>query len=299
MQVFRLHIRPKGGFADHFFSFDYCLRENVLGLGWPLDSPPESAVTWEQYEKLATEKYGSKDLTRVRFLHREVRPNDLIWTRDKNSKYYLAQVQSPWQYFDTEDGRNADITNVVKCKIQPVPLADDVPGKVVAHFRSPMSIQRISNSTATSYSQWLWNQLANSEDYSLRSEDIGNLFACLDSETTEDVIFIYLQMHDWLILPNSRKADTMSYEFIAINHKNHERAIVQVKTGETPLNSENYANVNERVFLFQANGIYQGISPSNVECLQPESIEDFIRANIQVMPGAVQKWVKYLDNKGA
>lgn len=121
----------------------------------------------------------------------------------------------------------------------------------------------------------------------------------LGSETTEDVIFVYLQMNGWLILPNSRKADTMSYEFIAINRSTHERAVVQVKTGETPLNTENYTNVKERVFLFQAYGNYKGKNSSRVECLQPEDIEKFIRENIQIMPGVVQKWVKYLDEKDA
>jgi hypothetical protein len=267
-----------------------------LGLGWPLDSPPESAITWEQYENLATEKYGSKDFNPVRYLHREVRPDDLIWTRDKSGRYHLAQVQSPWEYLDTREGRNADITNVVRCKIKPVPLADDVPGKIIADFRSRMSIQRISDPIAIFYSQWLWNQLTDSEYYSLRSDIVGDLFACLDSDTTEDVIFIYLQLQDWLIIPNSRKADTMSYEFTAINrHDERERAVVQVKTGKTPLKPEDYADADERVYLFQANGIYHGEASSNVECLQPKDIENFIRKNIQLMPGVVQRWVKYLD----
>lgn len=298
MEVFRLHIRPKGGFADHRFSFDYCLDNKILGMGWPLEPPSESNMTWEQYENLATRKYGKGALTSVKNLRKQVNPNDLIWTRDKSGKYYLAKVQSPWEYLDTEDGRNADITNIVRCRIKPVDLADDVPGKIVAHFRAPMTIQRITNPTATSYSRWLWNQLSKSKDYPVEPESSDNLFALLGSETTEDVIFMYLQMHDWLIVPNSRKADTMSYEFIAINRSTpHERAVVQVKTGETPLNTENYTNVNERVFLFQANGNYKGQDSSRVECLQPEDIEKFIRENIQIMPGVVQKWVKYLDER--
>jgi hypothetical protein len=298
MQVFRLHIRPKGGLADHLFSFDYCRENGVLGLGWPLETPPKSNLTWEQYENLATKKYSKKDLSRVRNLRENVKPSDLIWTRDKGGKYYLAQVQSAWEYLDNDNGRKADITNVVRCEIKPVPHADDVPGKIVAHFRAPMSIQRVTESTTTSYTRWLWNQLTNSEEYLVEPENSDNLFALLGSETTEDVIFIYLQMNGWLILPNSRKADTMSYEFIAIkrdNLDNYDRAVVQVKTGNTPLNSEDYVNVDEYVFLFQANGNYKGETSAKVECLQPSNIEKFIRENIQVMPGVVQKWIKYMD----
>lgn len=297
MQVFRLHIRPKGGLANHRFSFDYCLDNGVLGLGWPLEIPPEFDLTWEQYENLAIKKYSKKDLSRVRNLREKVKTNDLIWTRDKGGKYYLAKVQSEWEYLDTENGRKADITNVVRCQIEPVPHADYVPGKIVAHFRAPMSIQQVTEPTTTSYSQFLWNQLTGTEEYSVKPEGSDNLFALLGSETTEDVIFIYLQMSGWLILPNSRKADTMKYEFVAINPSNYDRAVVQVKTGETPLDSEDYMHVDERVFLFQANGKYKGENPTNVECLQPSDIERFIRENIRIMPGVVQKWVKYIDEK--
>ncbi len=160
-----------------------------------------------------------------------------------------------------------------------------------------MSIQQVTEPTTTSYSQFLWNQLTGTEEYSVKPEGSDNLFALLGSETTEDVIFIYLQMSGWLILPNSRKADTMKYEFVAINPSNYDRAVVQVKTGETPLDSEDYMHVDERVFLFQANGKYKGENPTNVECLQPSDIERFIRENIRIMPGVVQKWVKYIDEK--
>lgn len=298
MQVFRLHIRPKGGLADHLFSFDYCLDNGVLGLGWPLDSSSESDLNWEQYEDLAIKKYGKKDLSRVRNLREKVKLDDLIWTRDKGGKYYLAKVQSTWEYLDTERGHKADITNIVRCRIEPVPHADDVPGKIVAHFRAPMSIQQVTEPATVSYSQWLWNQLTETEEYTVGSGDSDNLFALLGSEATEDVIFIYLQMKRWLILPNSRKADTMRYEFVAINPDSYDRAVVQVKTGETPLNSEDYVNVDEYVFLFQANGNYKGENPGNVELLRPSDVEKFIRDNIRVMPGVVQKWVKYLDEKG-
>lgn len=299
MQVFRLHIRPKGGLADHWFSFDYCLDNGILGLGWPLETPPESDLTWEQYEDLATEKYDKKNLSRVRNLREKVKPNDLVWTRDKGGKYYLAKVQSAWEYLDTENGRKADITNVVRCQIEPVPRADDVPGKIVAHFRAPMSIQRVTEPTSTSYSQWLWNYLTESQDYSVEHGDSDNLFALLGSETTEDVIFVYLQMNGWLILPNSRKADTMRYEFTAKRRDDDITAVVQVKTGNTPLNVDDYANADDHIFLFQSNGNYKGENLEGVECLQPSAMERFIREHIHIMPGVVQGWVKYLDEKGS
>lgn len=295
-QVFRLHVRPSGGLADHTLSFGYCLKKGVLGIGWPIDPPSETAVTWELYEKLALEKYGSTGLSSVRLLHEQVRPNDLIWTRDTNGKYYLAQVQSPWEYFDTEDGRNADIVNVVRCKVEPVEKVDDAPGKIVACFIPRKAFQPIKNPAMVSYTQLLWNQLAKSEFYPPQARSDHNIFTYLNWETTEDVIFIYLQIRGWLVISHSRKANTMSYEFVAIHRDTSERAIVQVKTGNTELNRDDWKDYPETVFLFQASGKYRGSeAPKNVICLMPNEIEKFIRTNLQVMPGAVQRWIRHLE----
>ena len=297
MQVFRLHIRPQGGLADHAYSFAYCLQEEILGVGWPVDSSFGTVETREQYKELALKKYDKKSLQSVRVLQDQVQPNHLIWTRDTDGKYYLAQVQKSWEYLDTETGRNADIVNVVRCKICPLRLVDDVPGKIVANFIRGPAIRRLKDTSAVSYSQLLWNQLVKREEYALQTSDSNNLFAYLDWEATEDVIFIYLQTKNWLIMPHSRKRTTMSYEFMAINRTTSERAVVQVKTGNTPLNRDELKGFADRVFLFQANGIYHGSAVPSVCCLMPEEIENFIRTNIAIMPGVVQKWVKYLNER--
>lgn len=298
MQLFRIHIRT-GDAANHARAFAYCLREQVLGTGWQVDLTTREDVTWRLYEQLANDKFPGK-WHGFSYIYRNVQPKDLIWTRDERGSYYLAQVQSSWEYLDTEEGRKVDIANVVRCNILPVPSADDVPGKIVACFRSPRTIQRINDTTANSYSCLLWNQLAESEDYLLQANGASNLFAYLDSEATEDIIFVYLQTQGWLILPNSRKVDTMNYEFIAKNRETFESAIVQVKTGSTQLNTQRneWSNAADQVFLFQANGKYRGPKHEDVRCLMPDHIEKFVRANLQILPGAVKRSVMYLDNQG-
>jgi hypothetical protein len=173
-----------------------------------------------------------------------VKPKDLIWTRDTKRKYYLAKVRSAqaklqsdltWEYLDSSEASDADIVNIVRCRILPIPQADDVTGKIVACFRPSRVIQSIVDETAVIYSQLLWNQMAGREEYNLPRIDKCDIFSLLDSETTEDVIFIYLQFKGWIVVPHSRKPDTMGYEFVAIHKKTHERAVVQVKTGNTLL----------------------------------------------------------------
>jgi len=306
MSVFRLHIRPKGGLANPSISFAYCLREGVLGVGWQVEPPAGTALAWEAYERLAADAYGLGELSRVRYLHANIKPRDLIWSRDADGKYYLAKVCSPtndlggtglaWEYYDTPAGRDADIVNVVRCCIQPVPAADDVPGKIVACFRPSRAIQSITDETAVLYSQLLWNQLTKSEEYSLPDLQRCDIFSFLDAETTEDVVFIYLQCQGWVVVPNSRKADTMRYEFLAIHRQTHERALVQVKTGSTPLDTDTWSRFPEKVFLFQTHGIYTGSLASNVVPLPPQTIKAFVQDHFEIMPRAVQRWIEFLRN---
>jgi len=106
-------------------------------------------------------------------------------------------------------------------------------------------------------------------------------------------VFIFLQATGWIVVPNSRKADTMSYEFVAINERTKERAIVQVKSGGTELDSEGWDQFRERVFLFQAHGNYLGAPPRNVTLISPRTIERFMNSHIEIMPRTVRRWIEF------
>ncbi|MCK5679840.1 hypothetical protein KAI46_03405 [bacterium] len=296
MTVYRIHIRPKGGLANPKVSFDYCLKENVLGLGWQTETQINN-TSWEKYEADATEIYGIGELSRVRYLRNNLKKDDLVWTRDTEGSYYLGKVISEWEYFSNSEAQDADIVNVVRCDLQKVTSVDDVPGKVVACFRPSKTIQSIRDKTASDYSKYLWNKLSGEEFYTLPNEKYKNVYSFLGSEETEDVIFIYLQMRGWIIVPNSRKADTMSYEFYAVNPETKEKAIVQVKTGHTPLSPKEWENWKEKVFLFQASGNYNGSSVENVICLQPNEIESFMYANKDIFPSNISHWLEVAENE--
>ena len=303
MRIHRLHIRPSGGRGDTVRSFAYCLKQQVLGVGWQVPAPSKTPLTWEGYEKSAAKVYGGlRAISRVRYLHDNVSPKDLIWTRDTEGRYYLAKVRAAkgksqsdvaWEYLDTPEGRDADIVNVVRCRILAVPQADDVTGKIVACFRPSRVIQSIRDETTVMYSQLLWNQLASSEEYKLPRLERCDVFSFLDAETTEDVIFIYLQCMEWIVVPNSRKADTMGYEFVAIHKKTRERAVVQVKTGHTHLPGDVWGGFKEKVFLFQTHGNYTGLPTPNVVQIAPKTIEYFMISHIEIMPNTVRRWVDF------
>jgi hypothetical protein len=293
-ELFRIHIRPGGGLGDAAISFDYCLREKVLGVGWQVEFPSGNDRTWENYESLAVQEFGTSELSRVRFLHHNLQPRDLIWTRDPRGKYYLAKVLTSWEYYEAPGSADADVVNVVHCRILPVDQVDDVPGEIVNCFRPSRAIQGIRKVNAVSYSQLLWNRLSSSNDYQAVNGKLADLFSFLDTDAVEDIVFIYLQTQGWLVIPHSRKADTMSFEFILIHSDSKKRAVVQVKTGWTSLNREDWENFREEVFLFQTNGSYSGRETPGVHCLDPEQIRTFILENLDIIPKAVQRWAGYL-----
>lgn len=290
--VFRIHIRPDGGTTDPAEAFDFCVQEQVLGMGWAVSSTTPGKLDWEAYETLAAEQYGTDQLSRVRYLHVNVAPDDLLWTRDTRGNYYIGRVLTSWEYLDTPRSRHADVVNVVRCDLRQVPI-DEVPGKVVACFRAPRTIQGISDSVATSYSRLIWNNVSGTDHYVVDSIPEAGLFSLLGSETVEDVVFIYLQLRGWLVVPHSRKIDTMGFEYLVIERNNGTRAIVQVKTGDTPLFLSDYGGLG-KVFLFQANGRYIGESLGNVECLDPSEMLCFVAENLKLMPGVVQRWFGHL-----
>lgn len=291
MTVFRIHIRPGGGLADSDFSFHYCLDEQVLGVGWPTYSD-KAISTWDEYETEASQHHD--DLSRVRYLKNYVKKDDLIWTRCTSGHYYLAKVASEWEYFSNDRAKDADIVNVVRCEILKVAKIDAVPGKVVACFRPARTIQEIADEQMHQYSQYLWNTLSGTSCYPLAENVGGSVFPFLGSDTTEDVIFIYLQTKGWLVIPNSRKADTMSFEFYLIHRETRERAVVQIKTGNTSLNTDEWKDRLERVFLFQSNGLYFGENHPSVECIWPAEIEAFMLANRDVLPASTLYWIDHV-----
>lgn len=299
MNVYMIHIRPRGGEANHELSSEYCLNNNVLGVGWGVKA--ESGIDWEEYKQLAEKEYG--DINRVQYLYERLTKDDFIWTRDTNANYYLAKVISGWEYCTNPEAIRADILNIVRCEdIFQIESIDQTPGKVKACFCRGQAIRRIGNERDGSgeaileYSKYLWSKFKKTP-YTPSGKITSSIFDFLDSEQTEDVIFIYLQKNGWIVIPNSRRADTMRYEFYMINEKTKERGVVQVKTGNTSLTPKDWADSQEKVFLFQAKGFYEGEQCNNVACIQPDEINEFIVNNKDILPANIGYWLEILQQK--
>ena len=301
MSVFRIHIRPSGGAGDPGISFEYCLQHGVLGMGWGLPQAAP-ALNWDEYYEAAVAHYGHADLASVRYLHDNVQQDHLIWTRDTAGIYYLARVVDvdPWQYVANDQAVEADIVNVVRCQIHRLQV-DEVPGKVVACFRPPRTIQAIRDNTIAAYSRLLWNLYTGNQHYPPEEQPIQDVFALLDDKATEDAVAIFLQLNEWLLVPGSRHANNMGYEYVLIHRGTGQRAVVQVKTGHTTLNRDQWAmfaaylnegpDANTRVFIFQSYGNYTGEEHPTVECIDPDALRKFLMANRRLLPRSISHWI--------
>ena len=295
MYIFRIHIRPGGGLEDPKLSFDYCLNNNLLGVGWQIPKKPDEHIDWDTYEKRSIIEYEGKVPTKVNYIKEWVSKDDLVWTRDTKGQYYLARVLSPWEYYDNPNARDADIVNIFRVELKKVGMIDEVPGKVIASFRGRGTIQEITGQTSILYSKMLWNELCGRNYYQIDKE-FTSLWDLLSSEQVEDLLFLYLQTRQWCVVPHSRKKDSMSFEFYLINRDSYDRAVIQVKTGDSPIDMSEYDSYKEKVFLFQPNHLFSGSKKdnNNIIILDKKEIESFIRNNPRLIPENIMKWCRLL-----
>lgn len=267
-------------------TFDYCLRNGFLGVGWRTNSQCNTK-NWDEYFNEASKIH--KDLSICKYIKKEVSEGDLVWTRDAEGQYYLARITSGWEYWTSPKAKelDIDIANIFRCVLQKVDI-DAVPGKIVACFRAKKSIQKVADNKAREYSKHLWNRLLNEQVYQIDKSAFSDIFMMLDDEETEDLIFLYLQSQGWYVLPNSRKRDTMSFEYLAVNPLNGEKALAQVKTGEVALNRDNYVRYPHKVFLFQSNERYTGDGGGNVLCVSREEVLKFMYKSLTWLPKSFQ-----------
>lgn len=283
MNVFRMHIKPAGK-ASRKRTFEYCLENNLLGVGWRVQGV-ENTKIWKDYYNKAKEKYSN--VNQCAYIHKHVKTDDLVWTRYREKGYFLARVVSEWEYLNNEVAVNEDIdiANIFKVIFVAVPISA-VPGKVIASFRASRACQKVGGKSIKFYSKTLWNELSQTQYYDTSNDKFDDIFLMLSDEETEDLVFLYLQSMGWYVVPSSRKADTMSFEYIAINPKTGQRALTQVKTGHSNVPRSSYTKQasGEHIFLFQANENYSEESSDSVTTISKKSLINFLKLSKEWLP---------------
>ena len=115
----------------------------------------------------------------------------------------------------------------------------------------------------------------------------------LQPEDVEEAVSLYLQVEKgYLIYSSTNKLDTQTYEFVAVAKDGSHKAYPQVKTGNAPLDGNDYRELTadgDKVFLFTVHGAYR--NTAGMDIIERKSLIDFIYGHKNIMPGRIRQWL--------
>ncbi len=248
MNIWRINL--KSASRNNVNPRQFCLNNNIVGVGWRIDEKTRT-IDWKEYHSKALNIYGDKSWkTALNAIKNRIKINDLIWTRDKQNNYYIGRITSEWIYQSTKENLDADIINIRECDWVKVGTVDSVPGKLVNSFIPARTLQRVNSDSVKMYSQAIYNEYKKEEIYQLKKNESNDIFSLLSSDDCEDLIAMYVQIKkNYFLIPSSCKSDMMRYEFELKNKITGKSAVVQVKNGDVNLNSNDYCNLDCQVYL--------------------------------------------------
>lgn len=277
-------------------AFEFCHQNHILGVGWCLrdsNNIPYIPVSIEECEEKGREQYdSSRGFVVAIHALKEMAVDDLIWTRH-NGVYYLCRVLSTWKYNCDTAHVYEDIINYVDVEFHEIGTVEMVPGKVVNSFRASAALQRIKGDVLLKYSEHLYNTITGTQVYPDCAVKKEELLDFLQPEDVEEAVSLYLQLEkDYLIYSSTNKLDTQTYEFVAVAKDGSHRAYPQVKTGNVPLDGNNYMELTangDKVFLFTVGGEYR--NTAGMDIIAKKDLIDFIYRNKGIMPGRIKQWL--------
>jgi hypothetical protein len=286
-QLWRIHIRPGEEGFDTRLSYELCLKEKVIGVGWQVDA--DGPLLLERYLQILAGTYPQEFAaarTAVRLLD-QMSLDDLVWMRSPQGVYHLCKVKGPWEYRPRPEYQEVDVVNIRSVCIVEVGVSIHVPGKVIACFIPRRTVQRINDETALKASQRIWTRQTGGTPPPLDPSD--DIFSLLSAKDCEDLISVYLQMQGWVVYPALRRADTLAYEFVLRHRLDFREAVVQVKTGWSVVDLGTLPSSVDAAFAFQPNGQYTGQN-SKASLIKREDVLQFIAENPRLVPEAVSAW---------
>ena len=297
--IYRIHLKPQNDKKENPFKF--CKQKSIVGIGWPLDKENlekfKKESNFENYKKLVLEQYNKDNgLKKVINCYSEIEKDDLIWARDRDNIFYICRVTGKWEYSYENDNKVNDIFSYFPVEYVKVGTVEEVPGKVVNSFRANATLQRIHGKSIFEMTKKIYNKKSNNKLYEIKKiEDFLNF---LLPEDVEEIVSLYLQLEkNYLIYTSTNKINTAKYEFVMISRDGKEKCCIQVKTGNTTLDPENYIHLTEnnvKVYLFTLEG-YKRENINNVICLKKEEILDFIKNNKEILPSRIKYWMEEVE----
>jgi len=292
--LWRLHLRSGKSGVDHTAQVAHCAERNIGAVGWALDPPPPA--TLDESQRRTLERWGAGPANTVRRLGGDARVGDLVWTRDTDGSYLLGSVDGPWHYDDSGEAAAVDCPNTRPIRWAPRRLLDaEVPGDVIRSFSGRgSSFQRVK-ARAVVLSQLSYDELCGRPSEAPLPTRHEILHAHLAPFDVEDLVYVYLQAErDYLVLPASRRTDSLAYEYVMVHRPTGRLAIAQVKTGNVSLNVGDLARAARETdadaFAFSTDGRYHGADDGAVQRITDKALLDFAAHQPHLLPPRVRRW---------
>lgn len=210
---------------------------------------------------------------------------DLAWFRNIEGRFYLAEILEPWRCeYEDSTAIGADLVNHRKARIIEVGLADAVPGKIIACVHPSRTFQAIRSPGMLAFSSRLAGL-----DFGV--DDPVDLHEFPSDSDLENLVFVYLQVRGWCVLPGTRSATTAHYEFVLVHRDAGKRAMVHVESGGTWVDASQYGG-EEKAFLFTSSGDYGLAIPGNVAIISRGELNELIGKQWHLLPRAMQTWIE-------
>ena len=283
-----MHIRSTIEAVDHDEATSWCITEGFAGVGWGLWDGRNNRKWHEYVDDYAGEK--GKLNGNVRRFH-DLAIGTLIWSRERNGRYWLGRIEGDWEYRDDETAQRLDLFNLRSTSWHPVGTEDRVPGRVVNAFRSRMTLQRIVDSGARAYSRRAYFHFLEPQA-PVESPGVELVIkSYLGPEDLEDLVAVYLQdTLDYLVV--SRLRSTPGYEYVLRNRVTGKTAVASVKSGDTPVDLDLLpVDAVDAAFAYAVSERYVGSRDPKITCIQTDTLARFIRARRKILPDRISDWL--------
>lgn len=321
MTIWRSHIKIVGSPGGS--RIDLCLNKSVLAMGWSLSDghlkehnfnedektkicKQRSAInSYDNYEALIKEWkiYGGNVDNNVRRLYYNVKPDDLVWIRDKGI-YYIGRVgeNSQWIYDSSRELLERDSTTQRTCiKWHKVGDEFHVPGKVVNSFILGATLQRIKSDAVEIFSKHYYNTKIDNncyKDLTIKA-DQEMFYSLISSTDCEDLVYAYLfKKYGYIVIPSTNKQSTALFECVLLDPKDRTHVYIQVKKGDVDIDANNFRHLQGKVFLFTSGGTVKNLDSNdeNIERILPEDLFKFAMSDAakNVVSDSISYWTEYM-----
>ena len=299
LPVYRVPLRSQKPGVDHTAQVECCLRKGIVGIGWGLTNtrPRSLDATLRGIER----KWNRRSARTVARLA-DAPAGSLVWSRHTDGTYLLGKITGPWRPSYTRQAEALDLHQVRKTVWQRPLLDVEVAGSVIRRFAGRgQTFSEMRSDAARIFSHRLWAELAGEElDLPAPSRE-EVLCDHLDPLDVEDLVYVYLQVvHDYVVLPASRRTDTPTYEYALVRPSDGQLAVVQVKTGDAAVDVGLLARTagnDHAAYAYATSGRYAGGDHGRVKRISDAELMEFVASSPTLLPPRVKRWFDYAADR--